>query len=473
MQSGSIDNRLLKTALIFVLTLTLVLPWPAAAAAATVTAQKEKELGEKFHMKIAGTGMLMDDPISNEYYKKITSKIMRGAGLKPGQYKFYIVKSQGINAFAVPGGYIYMYTGTIASLENEGQLASILGHEVAHITSRHYARRVESAGALNMAYLGAMIAGMVLASQGGKSVAALGQAAMMGGGGLTIQAMLENSRDDESEADNKGRQYLIKAGYNPRDMYSAFKIMSQSTYQTSTDIPTYLSTHPALTSRLATTYKDVEATAPSPPDPAYQAFRDRVMALTSETDRVRSIMTKRMNANKNDHSAIHALGLLAARQQNLTNADKFMKQALALAPGNKEYLADLGDLALRRRKPDEAKSYYERAGQNNRQVVLGLARASELLGDKNRAAALYDKAVDMGSEPYPEALELAGRFFGQIGQRGKGHYYMGSYFSNTGNLDKAIFHFKEVAKQPDAGGFRTVANREADRLTDIQKEDKK
>ena len=472
MRHGLLKSGLAKTALIFLITLTMVLPWPVAAMAATVTPQKEKELGQQFHLKIAEAKVLISDPISNEYYKKVTDRLMRGAGLKPGQYNFYIVNSDGINAFAVPGGYIYMHTETIISLENEGQLASILGHEIAHITSRHYARRVESASSLNMAYLGAMIVGMVVASQGGG--AQLGPAIMNIGGGLTIQAMLENSREDEAEADAKGRQYLTKAGYNPRDMYGAFKIMSQKTYQSgSRDVPTYLSTHPALTSRLATTFKDMEKSPPSPPDPAYQAFRDRVMALTGEERRVLNIMNKRLSANKNDHSAIHALGLLASRRQNMANADKLMKQALALSPNNREYLADLGDLALRRNKPEEAKAYYEKAGQNNRQAVLGLARASELLGDKKRASALYDKAVDMNSEPYPEALELASRFFGQNGQKGKGHYYMGRYFASLGNLDKAIFHYKETAKQPDAGSFRTVASREADRFEAMKKKDKK
>ncbi len=67
--------------------------------------------------------------------------------------------------------------------------------------------------------------------------------------------------------------------------------------------------------------------------------------------------------------------------------------------------------------------------QDNRQAVLGLARASELLGDRGRAASLYERAIGMEPEDYPEALELGGRFFGQNGQRGKGHYYLSQYFA--------------------------------------------
>ncbi len=461
--------------LTFVLSLALIPPWPLTAWADPMTPQKEKELGQRFHLKIAATGALLEDPVALKYYQGLTGRIMRGAGLAADKYHFYIVRSPSINAFAVPGGYIYMNTETIISLENEGQLASIVGHEVAHITARHFARRVEASKALSMAYVAAMLAGLLVASQGGGSSAALGQALMIGGTGATVSSMLANSRDDEAEADAKGRQYLTKAGYNTRDMYGAFKVMAERTFQVSpnSNVPTYLTTHPALTSRLATTFKDVEASAPSPPDPRYQAFRDRVLALSGEPRRVQNIMSKRLNTSKGDHSALHALGLLAARQQNLSQADKLMTQALALAPGNQEYLGDLGDLALKRRKPEEARSYYEKAGADNRLAVFGLARASELLGDRNKAATLYDRAVNMEADPYPEALQLAGRFFGQIGQKAKGHYYLANYFSSVGNLDQAIFHLKEVDKLPDAGNFRTRASRELAHLAELKKEDKK
>ncbi|MDL2259846.1 M48 family metalloprotease [Deltaproteobacteria bacterium OttesenSCG-928-K17] len=459
--------------LVLTISLALILPWPMVAWAEPVNPQKERELGQRFHLKIAASGALFDDPITLKHYKTITDRIMRGAGMKADQYQFFIVRSDGINAFAVPGGYIYMHTETIISLENEGQLASILGHEVAHITSRHFARRVEAASSMSIAYLAGMLAGIFIASQGGDAAAALGQATVIASSGAVVQNMLANSRDDEAEADAKGRGYLTKAGYNPRDMYGAFRIMANKTYQTSKDFPTYLSTHPALTSRLATTFKDYENAPPAPPDYVYQAFKDRVLALTGEKQRVRNIFTKRTTADKNDHSAWHGLGLLAASEQRLTEADQLMTTALKLAPSNREYLADLGDLALRRRKPDEAKKYYEKAGQNNRQVVLGLARATELLGEKTKAGKYYDQAVNMDKTPYPEALELASRFFGHNGQKGKGYYYTARYFNSKGDLDKAIFHYKEAAKQPDAGQYKAIAEREIKILTDIKETDKK
>jgi predicted Zn-dependent protease len=452
--------------LIFILGLAQVVLVPQPALAAEMTPQKEKELGRRFHMQLAAAGVIVDDPIMTGYYQAVAERVMKGAGLKPGQINFYIVQQRGINAFAVPGGYIYVNSETIYSLENEGQLAAILSHEAAHLTAQHFARRLESSSASKVGTVAAMLAGALVASRGGGSAGALGQALMAGGMGAGVQALLANSREDEAEADAKGRGYLVKAGYQPRDMYGAFKIMLDKTYQLSPDMPTYLTTHPALTSRLASSFNDAAQASPSPPDPRYLAFRDRVLAGCGDLQQAQNIFNRRLSADPKDHGALHGLGILAQRRQNLGQADQLMRQALALAPGHQTYLADLGDLALKRRQPAEAKAYYEKA--DSRLAVLGLARASELLGNQARAATLYDKAINMESHDYLPALELAGRFFGQIGQKDKGHYYLGRFFAGSGQLNPAVFHYQQVA-----GQFKAEADRELKRLAEITKDDRK
>ena len=452
--------------LIFILSLAqaVLVPWPALAA--EMTPQKEKELGRRFHLQLAAAGVIVDDPIMTGYFQAVAERVMKGAGLRPGDINFYIIQQRGINAFAVPGGYIYVNSETIYSLENEGQLASILSHEVAHLTAQHFARRLESSSTTKVGAVAAMLAGALVASRGGGSAGALGQALMTGGMGAGVQALLANSREDEAEADAKGRGYLVKAGYNPRDMYGAFKIMLDKTYQMSPDMPTYLTTHPALTSRLASFFNDAAQASTPPPDTRFLTLRDRVLAGCGDPQLSQNIFSRRLNDDPKDHGALHGLGILAQRRQNLGQADQLMRQALALAPGNQIYLADLGDLALKRRQPAEAKGYYEKA--DNRLAVLGLARASELLGDRARAATLYDKAINMESHDYLPALELAGRFFGQIGQTDKGHYYLGRFFAGSGQINPAVFHYQQVA-----GQFKVKADQELKILAEIKKDDRK
>jgi len=452
--------------LIFVMILAQAILVPMPAGGAEMTPQKEKDLGRRFHLQLAATGAIVDDPIMTGYLRTVTDRVLKGAGLEPGRYSYYILQNSGINAFAVPGGYIYIYTETLYNLENEGQLAAILSHETAHLTSNHFARRLESASTSTAASLAAMLAGALVAGRSGASTGALGQALMAGGMGAGIQGYLANSREDEAEADAKGRAYLIKAGYQPRDMYGAFKIMQDKTYQMSSDVPTYLTTHPALTSRLASTFSDAAQAPPAPPDPGYLAFRDRVLAGCGDLGLAQSVFSRRLNANPNDHGALHGLGLLAQRRQNLGQADQLIQKALALAPGRGDYLADLGDLALKRRQPAEAKGYYEKA--HNRLAVLGLARTSELLGDRARASTLYDQAVNMEPDDYLPALELAGRFFGQNGQMDKGHYYLGRFFAGSGQVKQAVFHYQQAG-----GQFKGQADRELKVLNELTKDDRK
>ncbi|MDR2388101.1 MAG: M48 family metalloprotease [Deltaproteobacteria bacterium] len=459
---ASFLGGLALTLLINLLCLSLIFLGPSPVQAA---GQKEElEIGRMVHAQIAAQNVILDDPIVNEYYRRICQKIFKAAGSQPFPYHFYIIKSHFLNAFAVPGGYIYLHSETIISLENEGQMASILAHEIAHITSRHFARRSESAKSLGLIGIIGMLAGVALAGagSGGQNTAALGQALMIGSTAASVQAMLANSRADETEADSKGRGYLIKAGYNPRDMYWAFKIMNEQSYQLRGNVPGYLSTHPGLSARMASTFADQASAPPAPKDPAYLAIRDRVMALTALPTRATKQFAKRIADDPNDAGALHGLGLLAYRQLDYTKAQDFMNKALKISPNNGEYLTDLGGLSLQRNKPDEAIRYFEQArqhGYRNIQTSVGLARAYELVGRGKEASNIYDQVSAALTDYYPVALEKAGLFFGQNGQRAKGHFLLSTYYEATGKPRDSIFHCKAALEAP--GGYSYQSKCEA------------
>ncbi|MDR1578029.1 MAG: M48 family metalloprotease [Deltaproteobacteria bacterium] len=440
-----------------------------------VSQKEELELGRQVHRQLAAQKVLFNDPTVDQYLRRISKRLLKVAGPLAHPFHFYVIQSDGLNAFAVPGGYIYMHTETIISLQNEGQLAAILSHEVAHITSRHFAQRQEAGKKASIASLAGVLAGALLAGGGGgQNTGALGQALMLGSVGASIQAMLANSRADETEADRKGRSYMIKAGYNPRDMYGAFKIMNERSYHFSSAIPNYLRTHPGLAARMASTFGDQADQAPSPPDPGYEAIKDRVLALSAQPRRARSVFQKRLEQNPNDASALHGLAMIAAREQSLTQANELLEKALKLSPANAEYLADMGDLSLRRRKTQDAVTYYEKSRNLNKGLLstLGLARAFELLGKNKEAANFYDQAVDMAEDDYPEALELAGRFFGQIGEMAKGHYLLSRYFGNVGQLKQAIFHCKTTINDPAGGRYKRTCEQYIRDYEEIMKESK-
>jgi predicted Zn-dependent protease len=427
------------------------------------------ELGREIHMEIAKQDAIFTDPYVSQYFQRVCSRIQKAAGTSPVPLTFSLVYSDSLNAFAVPGGYIYLNTGTINSLDNEGQMAAIVAHEIAHITSRHFALRAEKNSSSTLAGFAGMIAGALLMSRGGASSAALGQAVILGSSGAAAQAMLANSRADESEADRRGRQYLIKAGYSARDMYGAFRIMNDRSFSISSRIPTYMSTHPGMSERLASTFSDQAEAPPAPRDPGFMAIRDRTMALTADRALVRNVMTARLKDDPRDASALHALGLLAFRSKNLGQADGYFRQALEIQPGNGEYLSDAGDLAYERRKPEDAVRHFSEArrrGDNTPQTILGLARAYEMLGRDAEASRAYDQAAAAAGSLYPRALELGGLFFSRKGDAAKGHFLLGEFFRQTGDPKTATFHYSEAVKMPSGAAFKRRAEQH---IRDLEK----
>jgi predicted Zn-dependent protease len=427
------------------------------------------ELGREIYMEIANQGAIFTDPYVSQYFQGVCQRLLRAAGPQSLPFTFTLIYSDSLNAFAVPGGYIYLHTETINSLENEGQMAAIIAHEIAHITSRHFALRAEKNSTSSIVGFAGMIAGALLMSQGGDSSAALGQAMLLGSQGAAVQAMLANSRADESEADRKGRQYLVKAGYNARDMFGAFKIMNEKSFALSSRIPTYMSTHPGMTARLASTFADQQDAPPAPRDAKFLAMRDRTMAATADPARVRNLMNNRLKEDPRDASALHALGILAQRSKNLTQADGFFQRALEIDPANAEYLSDAGDLAFERRKPEDAVRLYgeaRRRGDGTPQTLVGLARSYEMLGRNAEASKAYDQAVEAAGARYPRAYEMAGLFFSRKGDAAKGHWLLGEYFHQTGDAKDATFHYGEAIKLPGGGRYKTRAEQH---IRDLEK----
>ncbi|MDR1166969.1 MAG: M48 family metalloprotease [Deltaproteobacteria bacterium] len=436
----------------------VLVPLAADRRALAITQAEEIQVGREVYLEIAKQGAIFDDPYVNQYFQSVARKVLAAAGPQSLPFRFYLVYSDSLNAFAVPGGYIYFHTETINSLENEGQLAAILAHEIAHITARHFALRAEKNSSMGIANMAAMLAGALLMSGGGHNATALGQAVIMGSSGATMQAMLANSRADEAEADRKGRDYMIKAGYSARDMYGAFKIMNEKSFSVSSKIPTYLSSHPGISQRLATTFADQAAASPAPRDERYMAIRDRTLALTASPERAQNAFNLRLKDNPKDAAALHGLGVLAQRSKNLTRAEKYYLEALAVSPQNAQYLSDLGDLAFARRKPEDAVKYFSDAlkyGDRTPQTLLGLARAQEILGRNQEAAKTFDRAVEAAGSSYPLALEMAGAFFLKNGDAAKGHFILGNYFFQRGQPKEAAFHYEEGQKVPGGARYKT------------------
>ncbi|MGM0562948.1 MAG: M48 family metalloprotease [Pseudomonadota bacterium] len=241
--------------------------------------QKESLIGNAFLQQLEQQGAILDDPEIATYLQSLGLKLSSGSGQQP--FRFFVVKSDQINAFAVPGGFIGIHAGLFLASRNEGELAGVVAHEIAHVTQRHIARYYADAANTNMASIGAILAGLALALSGSGTGAA---AVMMAGSAANYQSMINHTRSHEKEADRVGIQYLARAGYDPADLASFFEVMQNRSLEADKRFE-ILRTHPLDGNRIAEA-KSRAAQMPSPDkkpdDRLYQLAKARLTVLAGD-----------------------------------------------------------------------------------------------------------------------------------------------------------------------------------------------
>jgi predicted Zn-dependent protease len=176
----------------------------------------EARLGRDFMRAMRDAGDVLDDAEVNDYINTLGHRLSASVRIPGLQLTYFVVNDKQINAFAMPGGYVGVNSGLVVATQSEGELASVVGHETAHVTQRHIARmQAESSATSPLLLLGTVLAA-VLASRAGGSQASIGT--LSAGLGLQISNQLSFSRDFEREADRVGMQYLAQAGFDVRTM---------------------------------------------------------------------------------------------------------------------------------------------------------------------------------------------------------------------------------------------------------------
>ncbi|GGY15858.1 M48 family metalloprotease [Paludibacterium paludis] len=214
----------------------------------SLTLADEARIGRDAMRALREEGAIIDDTEINTYLQAIGGRMASGAKIPNLHFTFFGVNDYGINAFAMPGGYIGVNAGLILTSQSEGELASVIGHEMAHVTQRHIAR-AQAANFPNQLIMLATIAAAVLASRAGGGQAAAG--AVNAGMGLAMSNQLAFSRDFEREADRVGMQYLSAGGFDVRNMPQFFERMQQVNRFNDNNAYAFLRTHPVTGERIS------------------------------------------------------------------------------------------------------------------------------------------------------------------------------------------------------------------------------
>jgi predicted Zn-dependent protease len=197
-----------------------------------VTPAQELEIGREGYTAVLKEYGAYDDPKLAAYVDSIGQSLAKVSHRPDLTWHFTVLDDPTVNAFAMPGGYIYITRGILAHLNSEAQLAGVLGHEIGHVTARHTATQITQQ---EVAGLGLGIAS--IASEKFREYGTLAQQ------GLNL-LFLKYSRGDETQADELGVQYALKAGYDPREIPSTYAMLKRVSDRSGQRLPTYLSTHP-------------------------------------------------------------------------------------------------------------------------------------------------------------------------------------------------------------------------------------
>ena len=385
--------------------LSLALAWPAGpvvaqtrlpslgdAASEHLDLGAELRLGQEIMRSIRADPAYLDDPVLLHYVQSLWTPLVAAArqqghiGSETDRlfpWELFLVRDAAVNAFALPGGHIGVYLGLIAMTESADELASVLAHELTHVTQRHIARRIGSSQQSSMVSLAALLLGMLIASKAGSSDAA--QAAIMGSQGAMIQGELNFSRDMEREADRIGFGLMEGAGFAAYGMAAMFEKLAQANRLNDNGSFPYLRSHPLTSARIAEARARVpdQVTAPTGTG-LHAAMRVRAGALMDPTNAtLRRLQQVPVEA--------------AVGPQRLVG---LYRQALASLR--------LNDDAAARAAVQQALAEADRPGTDPalREAVRWLGAEVQLgLGDGTAAAALL-AGPDIGAGPARPALLL-------------------------------------------------------------------
>ncbi len=245
----------------------------------------ERKLGDEIMRQAREAGDVMEDAEATEYLNGFGANLV--AHVAPGDssqnFQFFLVNDPGINAFALPGGYIGVNTGLIVATQSESELASVMAHEMGHVLQRHIARSISRQKQTSLVALAATLLGVLAASRANTPDA--GQAAIAAGQGYAIQDQLNFGRDAEREADRVGFQILQDSAFDVNSMAAFFGRLQQATRLYETKAPAFLQSHPLTTERIADIQNRIRETPyrQRPDSYDFQLIRARLRVLQDTT----------------------------------------------------------------------------------------------------------------------------------------------------------------------------------------------
>lgn len=395
----SMLNRLKRCALASLI-VTLSLPsLPAAAdisdnlpdigttAGSTLSVNQELAMGDFYVRQLRGSAPLINDPLLNDYINQLGMRLVNHAWSVKTPFHFFLIRNDQINAFAFFGGNVVLHSALFRYADNESQLASVVAHEISHVTQRHLARAMEAQQRnAPLTWVGAL--GSILLAMASPQA---GMAALSGTLAGTQQGIISFTQQNEQEADRIGIQVLQRAGFDPEAMPNFLqKLADQSRF--SSKPPEILLTHPLPDSRLADARNRANQMKPVVVQSSQDFYMAKVRALgmyaTGQNQLTDDLLNQLSKGNIREQAAAQygkAVQLLEAK--SFANARKIIAPLLASQPDNVWYLDIMTDIEIGLNQPQRAIAMLKGARGAAASPVVQLNLANAYLVAKQPAEA--------------------------------------------------------------------------------------
>lgn len=375
-----------------------------------VSEAQEIRLGQQYYApsRQSQGGDYVTDPRVTEYVRQVGNRLAAVAD-RPLPYEFVVLNSGELNAWALPGGKIAINRGLLVELQNEAELAAVLGHEIVHAAARHGAQQMEKG---QLMQIGAAVASIGAAVYGGSELGqVVGQGAMVGA--QLLQA--KYGRDDELESDRYGMKYMKLAGYDLQAAVSLQELFVRK-FQAGKEqdwMTGLFASHPPSQERVDANRRTMAEMG----GPGGDLGKDRYQAAVAGLRRAAPAYEK------------HQQALAAANKSDYATARRLASEAVKIEPRESRFHGLLGDLAMAEKNPRAALGYFQKAGELDPgyfkpMVQAGVAQYQ--LGNRAAAEPLLKRSMDL----LPTA---------------PGAYYLGRVYEDGGNSARAVELYKLAA----------------------------
>jgi len=452
------------------------LPDLGDVSATVLSPLQEQEIAEQIMRQVAVSDEVLNDVEVSDYLQGLGGKLVANGPDKRQSFNFFVVQDPSINAFAMPGGVIGVHTGLILAATSESELASVLGHEIGHVTQRHLARMLASQKYDTFKNL----AGIALALLVARSNPQLATGALTASSAIGVQNQLDYTREHEREADRIGLQILDSGGFDVRAMPEFFKTLQRGSRFAEGSAPSFLRTHPLTTERIADVanrvermhYKQVADSV------EFQYVKAKLRALQGGDQAAVDLFVQNIREQRYANAAAEHYGLAVAllRKSAWADAEKELAWLKKNVPPHPMIESLAARLEVARDKPSAAAEKYASALKtfpDSRALIYGYAE--HYLATRQADQAIQLVKAKQGLYPNDAYLyDLLAKAYTMQNKVLLGHQALSEAYYRKYDLARAIEQMDLAAKANDGDFYQqSIVEARLRQLRQMMGDDKK